>query len=280
MKKSAMMVLVLTVFCCVGAALAGDCGSWCEHRFCKIGKPFKNNKALLPNMTQELTEIENGIMLETTVKPESMMAYRAAVKIATDFQTVKDALAADPPDSTLFKKLCPGCQLLMTFGADIEVIETEHGNQTLFTSDDPMTVANLQLFMSGVSSGEVVPLDYVGWFEKLKEKKEKKVSEPRPDGLPTIDEFVPVEQTAEMTHYQPPDYPREANQAEIEGTVWIKALVSNKGTVLDAVIYKSSGTESLDKAALEAAYGNKFKPAVQKGQPVAMWVVWKVKFEF
>ena len=99
------------------------------------------------------------------------------------------------------------------------------------------------------------------------------------DYLPSIDEFVPVEVIAEMIHYETPSYPRLAQQAGIEGLVWIKALVGSDGSVRNAVVYKSSGTSSLDDAALEAAPKCKFKPAIQNGRPVAMWVTYKVNFE-
>jgi len=98
------------------------------------------------------------------------------------------------------------------------------------------------------------------------------------DYLPSIDEFVPVEIIAEMIYYEQPTYPRLAEQAGLEGLVWIKALVGSDGTVKDAVVYKTSGTPSLDEAALSAAPKCKFKPAIQNGRPVAMWVTYKVDF--
>jgi len=48
--------------------------------------------------------------------------------------------------------------------------------------------------------------------------------------------------------------------------------------VLKAQIGKSSGTESLDEAAIEAAYKNKFKPGIQNGRPIKVWVTYKVDF--
>jgi len=98
------------------------------------------------------------------------------------------------------------------------------------------------------------------------------------DYLPSMDEFVPVEIIAEMIYYEKPSYPRLAEQAGLEGLVWIKALVGSKGNVRDAVVYKSSGTPALDEAALKAAPRCKFKPAIQNGRPVAMWVTYKVDF--
>lgn len=99
------------------------------------------------------------------------------------------------------------------------------------------------------------------------------------DYLPSMEEFVAVEIIAEMIHYETPDYPRLAEQAGLEGLVWIKALVTSDGSVRDAVVYKSSGTPSLDDAALAAAPSCMFKPAIQNGRPVAMWVTYKVNFE-
>ena len=67
-------------------------------------------------------------------------------------------------------------------------------------------------------------------------------------------------------------------EAGLEGVVWVKALVGSDGSVRDAVVYKSSGTPSLDEAAVAAAPACKFKPAIQNGSPVAMWVTYKVEF--
>jgi outer membrane biosynthesis protein TonB len=49
------------------------------------------------------------------------------------------------------------------------------------------------------------------------------------DYLPSMDEFVPVEVIAEMIHYETPSYPRLAEQAGLEGLVWVKALVGDDG---------------------------------------------------
>ncbi len=88
---------------------------------------------------------------------------------------------------------------------------------------------------------------------------------------PGPNDFVPVEIIAEMTHYEVPQYPRLAEQAGLEGTVWIKGLIGSGGSVLDAIIYKSSGTPALDEAALQSAYRCEFNPAYLDGQPVCMW---------
>lgn len=97
--------------------------------------------------------------------------------------------------------------------------------------------------------------------------------------LPPPDEFVPVEIQPEMIFQQTPEYPRLAKTAGLTGTVWVKALVDKEGNVRQAQVGKSSGTQSLDEAAVAAAFKNKFKPAIQNGRPVAIWVTYRVDFK-
>ncbi|MEW5993361.1 MAG: TonB family protein [Candidatus Zixiibacteriota bacterium] len=98
------------------------------------------------------------------------------------------------------------------------------------------------------------------------------------DYLPAPDEFVPVEIQPEFIYQHTPPYPRLAKQAGIEGTVWVKALVDEEGNVIKAILGKSCGTKSLDDAAVEAAYKNKFKPGIQNGRPVKVWVTYPMEF--
>ena len=97
--------------------------------------------------------------------------------------------------------------------------------------------------------------------------------------MPAPDEFVPVEIYPEMIFQQAPEYPRLAKQAGITGVVWVRALVDKEGNVRNSMVHKSSGTASLDEAAVAAAYKNKFKPGIQNGRPVNCWVSYKVVFE-
>jgi TonB family protein len=95
---------------------------------------------------------------------------------------------------------------------------------------------------------------------------------------PSSDEFVAVDVMPEMIDIQIPVYPEEARAKEIEGTVWIRALVAEDGTVTKARVHKPSGVKMLDESALKAAYKCTYKPAEQAGKPVAVWVTYKVAF--
>ncbi len=98
------------------------------------------------------------------------------------------------------------------------------------------------------------------------------------DYLPSPDEFVPVEIMPEMIYQHTPEYPRLAKQAGITGVVWVKALVDKEGNVRKAMVGKSSGTQALDESAVNAAEHNRFKPGIQNGRPVNVWVTYKVTF--
>jgi protein TonB len=87
-----------------------------------------------------------------------------------------------------------------------------------------------------------------------------------------------VDKMPELLESVAPEYPTEAEKTGLEGDVWLKALVASDGSVAKAEIVTSSGHEVLDKAALAAAKECRYKPALQDGQPVAVWISYKISF--
>ena len=69
-----------------------------------------------------------------------------------------------------------------------------------------------------------------------------------------------------------PDYPAVVRDAGIEGTTVVEALLDLDGSVMDARVLKSSGNQSLDASAIEAALKAKFTPAMQRDKPVRVWI--------
>ncbi|KAA3634630.1 MAG: TonB family protein [Calditrichaeota bacterium] len=90
---------------------------------------------------------------------------------------------------------------------------------------------------------------------------------------------VDVDVYPEMIYNEPPEYPKSERNKGVTGTVWVKLLVGKDGNVKRAMVGKSSGNRALDKAAIQAAYKNKFKPGIQNGKPVAVWITYKVNFD-
>lgn len=76
-----------------------------------------------------------------------------------------------------------------------------------------------------------------------------------------------------------PRYPPAARNREIEGTVYVKMLVSSGGSVENAFVARSSGNEALDGAAVEAVHNWNFSPAKDTyGSPVRCYITMPVNF--
>ena len=100
------------------------------------------------------------------------------------------------------------------------------------------------------------------------------------DILPTPDEFVPYDEQPQKIEAVEPKYPEMAAHAGIEGVVWVNVLVDKEGKVRDVKIVKDSGANAgFEEAATEAAYKTTWKPALSNGEPVAVWVTYKVVFK-
>lgn len=99
------------------------------------------------------------------------------------------------------------------------------------------------------------------------------------DDDPLPGDFIPVENLPELIHKEVPAYPRLARQAQLDGTVHVRVLVLENGSVKNVMIEKSSGITSLDDAAVKAAYKCTFKPGIQNGRPVKVWVSFPFVFE-
>ena len=96
--------------------------------------------------------------------------------------------------------------------------------------------------------------------------------------LPAPEDFVEMTTPPEMILQSVPKYPDEAKEKEIEGIVWVRALIDKEGKVRDAQVAKSSGHEILDKEALRAAHLCNYIPGKKDDRPVAVWVTYKIEF--
>jgi periplasmic protein TonB len=75
-----------------------------------------------------------------------------------------------------------------------------------------------------------------------------------------------------------PRYPDSARRRGVEGTVIIKAYVTEQGRVEQVQVERSAGHADLDAAAAEAVGRWRFEPARRGRQAIAMWVSIPVRF--
>lgn len=113
-------------------------------------------------------------------------------------------------------------------------------------------------------------------------------SQPRPererppvvtrDGSPpAFGDYVYVEELPEPIQRAVPNYPEAARRAGISGIVQVQALVLRDGSVGETRVVKS--IPMLDQAAIDCVRQWRFKPALSKGEPVAVWVGIPIRFE-
>jgi len=74
-------------------------------------------------------------------------------------------------------------------------------------------------------------------------------------------------------------YPSAAQEEGIEGTVKLKVLVSEMGSVAEVQVVSSSGDRRLDAAAKEWVSNWRYRPAVQDGKPRRVYTNAVVEFE-
>ncbi len=100
------------------------------------------------------------------------------------------------------------------------------------------------------------------------------------DSLPSPDEFVTYDEAPQPIKTVQPVYPDSAKKAGIEGEVWIKALIDRQGKVRDVECLRDSSDKPyiFCEPATKSALQYEYKPALSAGNPVAVWVKYKVKF--
>lgn len=95
--------------------------------------------------------------------------------------------------------------------------------------------------------------------------------------------FVVVEEMPEMIGgmaalIKDLQYPRLAQQANIEGMVVVQVVVNEDGEPLNPIVARS-GSELLDKAAIAAVMKQRFKPGMQRGRAVKVQIAIPVRFQ-
>jgi periplasmic protein TonB len=98
-------------------------------------------------------------------------------------------------------------------------------------------------------------------------------------GMAWAQEAAELSKMPEPKHKAHVVYPKAALEKGIEGTVYVKVWVDETGVVKKAEVLKSDAP-ALDAAAVEAAKGWTFSPALSKeSKPVGVWLTLPFKFK-
>ncbi len=88
---------------------------------------------------------------------------------------------------------------------------------------------------------------------------------------------IPAE-NIQIEHIKNPSYPISARRQQREGTVQLKIQVLENGGVGKVELYKTSGWEDLDEAALKAVTEWHFRPATRNGRPIRQAAIFPIHF--
>lgn len=164
----------------------------------------------------------------------------------------------DKPRKSSYKDISVG----IPFPVPDDELPDDWEDITIATKNDLIDLVNSQFDTPDIGDGDII------------------IYEPPDDMMyPPMDSVFFVEIQPRMVYEEKPIYPRLAQKAGMEAIVWIKALVDIDGIVVDAVVYKSSGSNiGFDRAAVDAALLCRYSPGIQNGIPVPVWVCYKVEF--
>jgi periplasmic protein TonB len=140
-----------------------------------------------------------------------------------------------------------------------------------------LTLYILSLFVVMLFSEKVYSqaLPNFGTAKKAAPKAEAKADESE---YPKIDDFVAVDNQAEIVKRSPATYPELASKARIEGNVYLKVLIDKDGKAKKAVVFKTDA-DVFNEAAIESAMKSTYKAATSDGNPVAFWLVVPYSFK-
>ena len=139
-----------------------------------------------------------------------------------------------------------------------------------------IVVYNLPDWVSSQNGAEQTPVPEA--IKQNMQKAQARAEQEYKDGR-----IVPMQIGGDVTTpvviWQPsPEYTEEARKAKFEGTVTVSLIVNNAGIPLNVHVTKGVGM-GLDEKAVEAVKQYRFKPAMQNGKPVAVFMNVEVNFE-
>jgi TonB family protein len=100
------------------------------------------------------------------------------------------------------------------------------------------------------------------------------------ENKPDSTDSHPSEVLPEVVRLASPMYPPAAAVLGIQSSVTVEVLVNKKGKVARAKIWTPSDRPGygFEESALASALEGKWKPAMQDGKPIAVWVTYPIKY--
>ena len=101
---------------------------------------------------------------------------------------------------------------------------------------------------------------------------------PPPPSGPQV-KFIPYDDPPVPKTPIRPEYPEIAQEAGIEGTVYVQAFIDKNGRVKEVSVVKGIPNTGLNEAAMEAIRKTRFRPAKQRERAVGVYISIPVHFK-
>jgi TonB family protein len=199
------------------------------------------------------------------------------IRLAPDARVCLDILSVRGRATIELQMLGPSSRAATQQGA----MFTLRGHAQVVLRDDVIGMFLYRYGRPSTRAAAELKREMVAWAEQTLVANGAVAARPRPaseadPSVPKFGDFVYVEELPDPVTRVPPEYPDEARMLDISGTVTVNALVGRDGKVKETRVTQSIGL--LDAAAEAAVRQWKFKPAKNKGAPVAVWVSVPVTF--
>ena len=77
-----------------------------------------------------------------------------------------------------------------------------------------------------------------------------------------------------------PEYPKEEKKKGVQGVVKLSIHIDDKGKVVEVVVLdNTTNSEKCAQAAVDAAYGSRFRPAKEGNRAVQFWITQPYRFD-
>lgn len=169
------------------------------------------------------------------------------------------SLSAKPPQIDISKPKVAAPKVgIPTPVADDEVVDED----IVIASQDELQEINAPVFSSDGGDGSELVIDV----------------NPE-DYMPAPEDFIPHEEEPQLISQVEPEYPRLAREGGFTANVLLQAYVDANGDVKKVQIVRCTRPGmGFEEAASKAFYDWKWRPAIQNGNPIGVWISYTVEF--
>jgi len=137
--KQILIAAALAILLCISISVMAEEGPWFDMANCGFCKHLLEQPDFLDHTTWEHYNITNGLVTVSTVDREYLDAYH---KVSQAMKETSEKMQKG--EAVHMCGMCTAMGALLQKGVTMDYVETERGNITVMTSDNPELVKEIQ----------------------------------------------------------------------------------------------------------------------------------------